>query len=71
VRAKPITAELTEAEISDRGLSMIRTIAAVLVLALLIPVVAQARSSDSSSCCRTSRAHDGHTYRHPITQKTK
>ena len=50
---------------------MIRTTAVMLILALLTPIVAQARSSGSSFCCRTSTARDGHSYSHPITPRTK
>lgn len=42
---------------------------ALTMVLLLAPALAQAR--ESSFCCRTSTARDGHTYRHPITTRTK
>lgn len=36
------------------------------LVALVFPPDADARTS---SCCRTSVAHDGHSYRHPITSR--
>lgn len=48
---------------------MKRLILVMLAVALLAPVVAQARGG--SNCCRTSTAKDGHSYRHPITERAR